>query len=58
VVLQLSCYRVIDIFAGVSFPEALKLKYHRLKPGGVDNNAGAVSIAVKLKYHRLKPGGV
>src|SRR5215470_53711 len=36
---------------------AVKLKYHRLKPGGVDVR-GLRSVAVKLKYHRLKPGGV
>jgi hypothetical protein len=37
---------------------ATKLKYHRLKPGGVRERVLAVSVATKLKYHRLKPGGV
>ena len=36
---------------------AVKLKYHRLKPGGVRCRR-LLSVAVKLKYHRLKPGGV
>jgi hypothetical protein len=36
---------------------ALKLKLHRLKPGGVSQNPVAV-LALKLKLHRLKPGGV
>jgi hypothetical protein len=35
-----------------------KLKYHRLKPGGVFRCVGLASLASKLKYHRLKPGGV
>jgi len=35
----------------------MKLKYHRLKPGGVPAGRGVV-VVVKLKYHRLKPGGV
>ena len=36
---------------------ARKLKYHRLKPGGVGAAVSDV-VVVKLKYHRLKPGGV
>ena len=36
---------------------AVKLKYHRLKPGGVAFLKGWC-LAVKLKYHRLKPDGV
>jgi len=37
---------------------AEKLKYHRLKPGGVQEVSHKVLLAEKLKYHRLKPGGV
>ena len=38
---------------------AVKLKYHRLKPGGVLGGIdGAPLLAVKLKHHRLKRGGV
>jgi len=33
---------------------AVKLKYHRLKPGGVQSLCGQV-VAVKLRYHWLKP---
>ena len=33
----------------------LKLKYHRLKPGGV-HGCPFVAVVMKLKYHRLKPG--
>ena len=36
---------------------AMKLKYHRLKPGGVPT-VFPIFVVVKLKYHRLKPGGV
>ena len=36
----------------------LKLKYHRLKPGGVRRMRGRLLVAEKLKNHRLKPGGV
>jgi len=36
---------------------APKLKYHRLKPGGV-HGCPIVDVVMKLKYHRLKPGGV
>jgi hypothetical protein len=36
---------------------AVKLKYHRLKPGGVSGQYDRF-VVVKLKYHRLKPGGV
>jgi hypothetical protein len=32
----------------------MKLKYHRLKPGGVCLRRGSDEV----KYHRLKPGGV
>jgi len=35
----------------------MKLKYHRLKPGGVPA-LGQEYLVMKLKYHRLKPGGV
>jgi hypothetical protein len=35
-----------------------KLKYHRLKPGGVRVKVVVRGLAMKLKYHRLKPGGV
>ena len=35
----------------------MKLKYHRLKPGGVWDLVVS-SVARKLKYHRLKLGGV
>jgi len=35
----------------------MKLKYHRLKPGGVQREL-LVAVVMKLKYHRLKPGGV
>jgi len=34
---------------------AEKLKYHRLKPGGVARPACLTCVATKLKYHRLKP---
>jgi len=37
---------------------AVKLKDHRLKPGGVPEGLAAFLVAVKLKDHRLKPGGV
>ena len=33
---------------------AMKLKYHRLKPGGVQRQ-WMLFVAMKLKYHRLKP---
>jgi hypothetical protein len=33
---------------------AVKLKYHRLKPGGVSGQYDRF-VVVKLKYHRLKP---
>jgi len=36
----------------------VKLKHHRLKPGGVSGPESCLGVAVKLKYHRLKPGGV
>src|SRR6185295_4980392 len=36
---------------------AMKLKYHRLKPGGVPTVFPSF-VVLKLKYHRLKPGGV
>ena len=36
---------------------AVKLKHHRLKPGGVPRLI-LLSLAVKLKHDRLKPGGV
>ena len=42
---------------GLVKPIAVKLKYHRLKPGGVVVRQRPF-VAVKLKYHRLKPGGV
>jgi hypothetical protein len=35
----------------------VKLKYQRLKPGGVTGEKGEF-VVEKLKYHRLKPGGV
>jgi len=35
----------------------MKLKYHRLKPGGVSPLV-ALCLVTKLKYYRLKPGGV
>ena len=35
-----------------------KLKYHRLKPGGVQRRGKGLFVVEKLKYHRLKPGGV
>jgi len=35
----------------------VKLKHHRLKPGGVQA-LGCSFLALKLKHHRLKPGGV
>ena len=35
-----------------------KLKYHRLKPGGVRVKVVVRGLAMKLKDHRLKPGGV
>ena len=35
----------------------MKLKDHRLKPGGVFSEAQALS-SYELKHHRLKPGGV
>jgi|GEM_PF-1290116 len=35
----------------------MKLKYHRLKPGGVLCEK-QFELAMKLKNHRLKPGGV
>jgi hypothetical protein len=35
----------------------MKLKYHRLRPGGVQKEL-LVDVVMKLKYHRLKPGGV
>src|SRR5690242_17486302 len=34
---------------------AEKLKYHRLKPGGVQEFVCVPVVAEKLKYHRLKP---
>jgi hypothetical protein len=37
---------------------AVKLKNHRLKPGGVLVMVLPQAVAVKLKNHRLKPGGV
>jgi hypothetical protein len=37
---------------------AEKLKYHRLKPGGVSGGLGVSLVVVRLKDHRLKPGGV
>jgi len=37
---------------------ALKLKDHRLKPGGVQKLVRRLFVALKLKYHRLKPSGV
>jgi len=37
---------------------AVKLKDHRLKPGGVPEVLAALFVARKLKDHRLKPGGV
>jgi hypothetical protein len=36
----------------------MKLKDHRLKPGGVLKDLGVLLVAMKLKDHRLKPGGV
>ena len=36
----------------------MKLKHHRLKPGGVQGALVRVCVAMKLKHHRLKPGGV
>jgi hypothetical protein len=42
---------------GLVNPVAVKLKYHRLKPGGVVVRQDPF-VVVKLKYHRLKPGGV
>ena len=36
---------------------AQKLKYHRLKPGGVPTFF-PIFVVVKFKDHRLKPGGV
>jgi len=44
--------------AGEKILVALKLKYHRLKAGGVQELVRRLSVALKLKYHRLKPGGV
>jgi hypothetical protein len=35
----------------------MKLKHHRLKPGGVPTVFPSF-VVVKLKYHRLKQGGV
>ena len=33
----------------------MKLKDHRLKPGGVQKDLGVLLVAEKLKNHRLKP---
>jgi hypothetical protein len=41
----------------LSLVVVVKLKDHRLKPGGVSVFVGLV-VVVKLKNHRLKPGGV
>jgi hypothetical protein len=35
----------------------MKLKYHRLKPGGVPTFF-PIFVVMKFKDHRLKPGGV
>jgi len=48
---------VFQIFRSQHHQIALKLKNHRLKPGGVFRTCG-VAVALKLKNHRLKPGGV
>jgi hypothetical protein len=48
---------VFEIFSSQHREIALKLKDHRLKPGGVSRTGGA-GVALKLKDHRLKPGGV
>ena len=37
---------------------AMKLKYHRLKPGGIRLKVVVPDVAGKLKHHRLKRGGV
>src|SRR5215470_20094638 len=35
-----------------------KLKYHRLKPGGVQEGWQKLLLSQKLNHHRVKPGGV
>jgi hypothetical protein len=58
VVLQFLSFWQLTPFEKVGAREvAQKLKYHRLKPGGVQK-ISAREVAQKLKYHRLKPGGV